>query len=210
MASRRTFLKWLSAIAGMFGLGVRPRTGSAAPPVSPQSNSLDAAVVAGLASAVLPSELGDAGFARVGREFSQWIGGYRAGVEVVHPYGSTELRTTGESPLNRWRDQLAALDQQARQQHQRGFTALTAEQRRDLVNAALAGDRTNRLPEPLDANHVALALVAWYFASPDAINRCYNAQIDRNQCRPLVNAPRQPLPLRDGRRGMGNGRERSS
>ena len=30
----------------------------------------------------------------------------------------------------------------------------------------------------------------------EATNLCYNAKIDRNQCRPLVNAPRQPLPIR--------------
>jgi hypothetical protein len=198
MLSRRTFISWLSGVGAALGLGVLAKDGSATPatPVLPgQSSSLDPAVVASLAAAVLPSELGESGFTRVGREFSEWIGAYRAGVELVHPYGSTQLRNTGESPLNLWRAHLAALDQQARQQHQRSFNALTVAQRRELVTAAISADRPNRLPDPLDGSHVALALMAWYFASPDAINRCYSARIDRNQCRPLVNAPRQPLPL---------------
>jgi hypothetical protein len=196
------FVSWLSAIAATLGVGARARTGSAASTshFGQQSGSLDPVVVASLAAAVLPSELGDDGFGRVGREFSQWISGYRAGVEVVHPYGSAELRNTGESPLNRWRGQLSALDQQARQQHQRAFAALTLAQRRDLVTAAIAADRATRMPDPLGANHVALALLSWYFASPDATDRCYHAQISRNQCRPLVNASRQPLPLANGGR----------
>lgn len=201
MVSRRTFVSWLSAVGALLGIVGRVRSAQgavAARNAGAQTSSLDPAVVAGLAAAILPTELGESNFSRVGREFSQWIDGYRAGVELVHPYGSADLRNTGESPLNRWRDQLSALDQQSRQQHQRAFTALTVAQRRDLVTAAVASDRTNRWPEPLGANHVALALLSWYFASPDAVNRCYSARIDRNQCRPLVNAPRQPLPLANG------------
>ena len=207
MVTRRGFVSWLSSLAAIVGLGTRAtRVSAASSEKSPQSNSLDPATIAALAAAVLPTELGADGFNRVGREFSQWIGAYRTGVELVHPYGSTELRNTGESPLNRWRGQLGALDEQARQRHQRPFSALSVVQRRDLVTAAIAADRPNRLPDPLDGSHVALALMAWYFATPDAINRCYNARIDRNQCRPLVNAARQPLPMADGRRATTDGR----
>ena len=199
MVTRRGFVSWLSGLAATIGLGARARRASAASRAEPpQPTSIDPATIAALAAVVLPTELGTDGFNRVGREFTQWIGRYRAGVELVHPYGSTELRNTGESPLNRWRSHLATLDQQARQQHQRAFTALTVVQRRDLVTSAIAADRPNRLPDALDGSHVALALMAWYFATPDAINRCYNARIDRYQCRPLVNAPRLPLPMADG------------
>lgn len=204
MLSRRTFVSWLSGLGAAFGVIGRSRPGlaveaSATGPI--QSNSLDAVLVARLGEVVLPTELGDAGVSRVAREFTQWIGGYRPGVEVVHPYGSSELRNTGESPAGRWRAQLATLEQESRQKHQRGFAALSIAQRRELVTAAISSERANRMPQPLDANHVALALVAWYFGSPDAIDRCYQAQIGRNQCRPLVNAPRQPLPLANRRPG---------
>lgn len=208
MLSRRTFVSWLSGLGAALGLGMRARSGDAKMPdaVAPeQAATLDSVMVTRLAEAVLPGELGDAGFGRVSRAFTQWVAEFRKGVELVHPYGSSNLRQTGESPAGRWRAQLAILDSEARRKHRRGFGSLTREQRRELVTAAVSTDRTNRMPEPLDANHVALALVSWYFATPDATDLCYRARIGRNQCRPLVNAPRQPLPLANARRETGDG-----
>ena len=209
MLSRRTFVSWLGGIGAAFGIGARARTGDARIAIAAnpeQAAPLDITTVTRLAEVVLPSELGDAGFTRVSRGFTQWINGYREGQELVHPYGSTEIRQTAASPAGRWRDQLAALDRDARAKHQRGFNALTRDQRREVVLGALGGERTNRMPEALDANHVALALVAWFFATPEASNLCYQSRIDRNQCRPLVNAPRQPLPLAgNGQRATGSG-----
>ena len=202
MLSRRTFVSWLGGIGAAIGIGARARTGDAqvANEASPeQATSLDLTSVTRLAEVVLPGELGDAGFARVSRGFNQWVAGYREGQELVHPYGSTNIQQTGATPAGRWRDQLVALDRDARAKHQRGFNALTRDQRREVVLAALGAERTNRMPEALDASHVALALVAWFFATPEASNLCYQSRIDRNQCRPLVNAPRQPLPLAGGR-----------
>ena len=213
MLSRRTFVSWLSGIGAALGFGVRTRPATAIAPagVSEQGTSLDAAVVRSIAEVVLPAELGNDGFARVSRAFATWAGGYRQGVELVHPYGSTQLRQTGESPVPRWRSQLIALDGDARVKHQRAFTALTRDQRREIITTIFAAERSNRLPDPLQANHVSLALLAWYFATPEASDLCYDAQIGRNQCRPLINAPRQPLPLANGgRRGTGDGRERAT
>jgi len=198
MLSRRTFVSWLGGIGAAFGIGARARTGEARVAIdeSPeQSATLDLTTVTRLAEVVLPGELGDDGFTRVSRGFTQWIGGYRQGAELVHPYGSTNIQQTGASPAGRWRDQLAALDRDARAKHQRGFNILARDQRRDVVLSALGAERTNRMPDALDANHVALALISWFFATPEASNLCYQSRIDRNQCRPLVNAPRQPLPL---------------
>ena len=210
MLSRRTFVSWLSGIGAALGFGVRARSASATEPAgaSEQDNPFDATILRSIAEVVLPAELGNDGFARVSRAFATWAGGYRQGVELVHPYGSTQLRQTGESPVPRWRAQLTALDRDARAKHQRGFTALTREQRREIITTIFAGERANRLPDPLQADHVSMALLAWYFASPEAVDLCYDARIGRNQCRPLVNAPRQPLPLKDGGRGTGVGRER--
>lgn len=208
MLSRRTFVSWMSGVGAALGFGVRARPTEAKSAAPEQGAPLDGAMVRGIAEVVLPTELGNDGFTRVSRAFTQWAGAYRQGVELVHPYGSTQLRQTGESPALRWKAQLIALDAQARERHQRGFAALTREQRRGLVMTVLASERATRLPDPVEANHVAMALMAWFFASPDATDLCHNARIGRNQCRPLVNAPRQPLPLRDGGRGTGDGRER--
>ena len=210
MTSRRTFVGWLSGLAAALGIGVRSRPAQAsAGHLTEQNSALDASILRGVADVVLPSELGSDGIARVSRSFTQWIGGYRPGVELVHPYGSAELRQTGESPIGRWRAQLAALERGAREKHRRAFAALTRDKRRELVMQAVADDRLNRLPDPLHANHVAMGLLAWYFASPDAADLCYNAKIGKNQCRPLVHAPRQPLPLRDGGRGNRDGSRRT-
>lgn len=202
MLSRRTFVGWISSLGAALGFGVRAREVEAKveAPAPEQASALDGGMVRGIAEVVLPAELGNDGFARVSRAFTQWVGAYRQGVELVHPYGSTQLRQTGESPAPRWKSQLTALDREAREKHQRGFAALTREQRRSQVMSAFASERATRLPDPAEANHVALALMAWFFASPDAVDLCYNARIGRNQCRPLVNASRQPLPL------AGNGR----
>jgi hypothetical protein len=206
MLSRRTFVGWLSSVGAALGFGVRAREveahGEAAAPR--QDAPLDSAIVRGIAEVVLPAELGNDGFARVSRAFTEWAAAYRQGVELVHPYGSTQLRQTSESPAPRWKSQLSALDRESRAKHQRGFAAITREQRRGLVMTAFASERATRLPDPVEANHVAMALMAWYFASPDAADLCYNARIGRNQCRPLVHSPRQPLPL------AGNGRSGAS
>lgn len=206
MLSRRTFVSWLSGLGAALGLGMRPRADDAKAlhaATPEQFPTLDNVLVTRLAEVVLPGELGDAGFSRVSRAFTQWVAGYRKGVELVHPYGSANIRLTGESPAGRWRAQLATLDGEARKKYRRGFAALARPQRKELVTATLAAERINRMPDPLDANHVALALVAWYFATPEATDLCYKARIGRNQCRPLVNAPRQPLPLATARRKPG-------
>jgi hypothetical protein len=201
MTSRRTFVSWLSSAAAALGFGVRARPAAARQldDSKEQAVALDGAMLRAIAQVVLPGEIGNDGINRMSRAFAQWIAAFRPGVELVHPYGSAQLRQTGESPVPRWRVQLAALDRTARERHRRSFTALTRDQRRELVVAALAQERTDRMPNPLTASHVALALVAWYYQTPEANDLCYNARIGRNQCRPLVNAPRQPLPLADSR-----------
>ncbi|HEX7120813.1 MAG TPA: gluconate 2-dehydrogenase subunit 3 family protein [Gemmatimonadaceae bacterium] len=197
--SRRMFVNWLGRCAAAVGLAPSlnaQRTASQrAEPQEPSPSSLDPEATQRLAEAVLPSEIGSDGAARVARGFRDWIAGYREGAELVHPYGSATIRYTGPSPLSRWRTQLAALDRDARTSHGRAFSALTVEERRALVRRALAGSRAQRLSDPLDAEHVALALMSWYFRSPEAADLCYRARIGRHQCRPLVNAPREPLPL---------------
>ena len=211
MLSRRTFVSWLSGVGAALGFGVRPRTAGATETVAPEQDApLDGEMVRGIAEVVLPAELGNDGFARASRAFTQWAATYRPGRELVHPYGSTQIRQTGESPAPRWKSQLTALDREARAKHQRGFSGLTREQRRVLVMAAFAAERANRLPDPLETDHVAMALMAWYFASPEAADLCYKARIGRNQCRPLINSPREPLPLAGNGRGKSDGRERSS
>lgn len=200
--SRRSFLSWLGGLAAASGLrsSVRAEAQPAisAPPggaTAGQGTGLDSTLLTALAEAVLPSELGDIDTARVSRAFARWAEGYRTGAELNHPYGSATIRFAGASPVVRWRSQLDALQQSARSRFSRSFDAASLDQRRELVRAALSGERVDRMPSPLSAGHVAIALLSWYFASPEATDLCYRARINANSCRPLSGAQREPLPL---------------
>jgi len=202
--TRRTFIGWLGSVGSAIGFGARTRLPGADPPADSQATTLDSSRVTRLGEAVLPTELGESGIGRVSRAFAQWAGNHRRGAELVHPYGSTNIRFTSESPVSRWRAQLDELDQAARARHRRVFSSLTPAQRREIVADALADDGGSRMPDPGGARHVALALLSWFFASPEATNLCYRARIDRNQCRPLVHSAREPLPLLSRASGTGD------
>lgn len=199
---RRSFVGWLGAIAAFVGLGARGRADAA--PVSTTAPAttdtqgtpgFDAATLTALAEVVLPSELGADGARKAARDFTRYVISYRKGAELLHPYGSARIAFTGDSPAPKWRGQLEGLQRDARTRHKRAFSALPAAERRALVNAALANERADRMPNAMGANHVALALVAWYFGTPDATDLCYGVRIAKNQCRPLVNSPKEPAKL---------------
>jgi hypothetical protein len=158
---------------------------------------LDAELLRALAVAVLPTEIGTEGVQRSADALQKWIAGYRAGAELNHGYGSARLRTTGADPSIRWALQLRTLDVDARRLHGAGFAALTADQRRDLVRAQLATERATNIPGDVGAaSHVALALLASFYGSPEATDLCYEATIAKNACRPLAQGTQRPVPLR--------------
>ena len=198
--TRRHFLGWLSAVVA--AAGWRPLR--AATPVAVADDqgapALPQELLLAVGVAVLPAELGRGGVERAVRAFSAWIAGYRPGAELLHPYGSADLSATPPSPAVLWRQQLAALDTAARAVHQRPFSALGAGDRQALVRQALSGARLSGMPAPLRAPHIAVALLSHFYASPEATDLCYEAAIRKNQCRPLVNSPREPVAIARGRR----------
>ena len=145
-----------------------------------------------LADAVLPSELGRAGIARAAADFRAWGAGYRESAELVHGYGTSRLRFAGPTPLTRWAAQLDALDAAARSAHNRAFRDLSRDDRLAIVRSALAKERVDRMPAVAQANHVAVALLAHFYDSPEALDLCYVAQIGKATCRPLAASPRAP------------------
>ena len=189
MISRRTFL---SSLAAALPLTVLVRRAHAAAVIHLQS---DPATLDALAAAILPSELGRAGIAKAARDFRDWGAKYHESAELVHGYGTSRLRSTGPTPLTRWTTQLDELEVQSRSTHQRRFSELTVAQRSDLVRAALQGQRLDRVPPIVDANHVAVALLAHFYDSSAANDLCYGAQIGRQTCRPLSASSRKPLPV---------------
>lgn len=197
--TRRHFLGWLSALAAA-GTSRPLRAAASVPPAEDQGTPpLPQELLAALGAAILPAELGQSGLDRALRGFATWIAGYRENAELLHPYGSAELETSPASPAGRWRQQLIALDTASRAVHQRPFVSLGIGERQVMVRQALEGVRLTGMPDPLRAPHVAVALLSHFYSSPDATDLCYQAEIRKNQCRPLVNSSGEPVPLRRGR-----------
>lgn len=152
--------------------------------------SLDRARLRALAEAVLPAELGSTGIESTVVAFSLWLDGYREGAELLHGYGTAEIRVTGPSPALRWAQQLDALGPT--------FPSLTIAERQTRIRAALGSGRFAGFP-PIDrAPHIAVGLMAFFYDSPAATDLCYEAVISRNSCRPLATSSRAPLPLARG------------
>lgn len=170
--------------------------GAGVSPTPPQPN---ATTLSALGDAVLPSELGRDGTGRAVADFQRWMDGYRPGAEANHGYGTGRIEQVAADPRATWTSQLVALDAEARRSGGGSFASLARERRQALVRTALAGERGESLPSPLAAKHVAVALVAHFYDSPAATDLCYDAQIGRQQCRPLASQQQRPVALR--RRG---------
>ncbi|HEY6826907.1 MAG TPA: hypothetical protein VI259_08615 [Gemmatimonadaceae bacterium] len=155
----------------------------------------DPATLDALALTVLPSRLGRAGITREAAAFRDWAAKYKESAELVHGYGTSRLRATGPTPLTRWTTQLDQLDADAQRLHQRRFRELNAADREQVVRDALKSERLDRIPAVVDANHVAVALLAHFYESPGAADLCYEAQIGRQTCRPLAAQASKPRPI---------------
>lgn len=191
--TRRSFLTWLSSAVPLtliarraHALSVDSLTGELAP----------TRTLVAVGEVVLPSELAAGGVVRVVGDFQRWLSGYREHAELVHGYGTSRIRFTGPSPATRWASQLDALDAAARRAHSRAFADLAVAERAALVRQALASERVDRMPSPMDASHVALALIAFFYESSEATDLCYEAAIGKQHCRPLGDSSKEPVALR--------------
>jgi Gluconate 2-dehydrogenase subunit 3 len=195
---RRSFLKLAGALAASAAVGCRlenrtPETQASA--AANRDTGFDRAILGAVGEVVLPSELGERGRdAAIGR-FIDWADGYDPVAEEMHGYGYADIRYLPPDPSPAWRAQLAALEILAQKTARKGFAALDAAQRRALLTTALQGHGGARLPAPLEASHVALALVAHWAASPEAWDLAWQAKITPASCRVLDDATPKPLPL---------------
>jgi len=172
---RRTLLRWLASAPG----ALRAQTASFP---GNQEHTLRA-----LAAVVLPSELGAAGLDRTATAFAQWVRDYRPGAEMEHGYGLTRLRNKPPSPAPVYLQQLESL--------RSALAASDVESRRHAVQSALQEAKITELPRTPDGRHVAADLMAFYFQSSDANDRCYRAAIGRDRCRGLPGSDQAPPPL---------------
>jgi hypothetical protein len=197
--SRRSFVVWLSTAVPV---AIVARRAHALSVDALSREPAPSRTLAALGAVVLPAELGAAGVARVVGAFQRWIAGYRENAELVHGYGTSRIRYTGPTPATRWATQLDTLDADARALARgRVFADLPSADREKVVRAALAAERLDRMPSVADASHVAIALLAFFYDSPEATDLCYQAQIGAQTCRPLSRSTQEPL--RIGRRPAG-------
>lgn len=198
---RRTFLR--SAVLGVTAAAL-PGSAEAQPHGSPSpaqrsraaTVALDPALLAALGDAVLPVSLGASGRGRAVAAFATWLAAYVPVAEQMHGYGDAELTYTRPDPGPGWRAQLDGLDRLARRLRRRGFVQLDLVGRIAVLDVALRDARGGPLPSsPLQADHIAVALLSHWAATSEAQDLAYGARIGAGQCRALADTPRRPLPL---------------
>ena len=150
-----------------------------------------------VAEAVLPAELGDDGIERAVASFERWSEGIEPVAELSHPYLVPEVRYSGPDPRPGWAAQLEGLEKECRSRYAKALGELDVPTRRALLARPL-GAAGPGLGSPASANHVALALMAHFFASPVATDLCYGRVIAKQQCRGLEGALGEPVALTGG------------
>ena len=174
--SRREVLKSLAVAPGLVQLPANRLSGGDA-------------TLAALADTVLPAE---AERKAALAAFLAWIDAYKPGADTDHGYGNTRIRATGPSPARDYPAQLAALDTAARGGGASSFAQATNDERRAIVEAAIADAKVERLPARPTGAHVATDLMGHYFNSSAANDLCYRAAIQRDACRGLAGSDVPP------------------
>ena len=197
-ADRRTFLKIAGALAATAASGCElqthiPATNGA--PGAERPTGFDRAILEALGEVVLPSELGSMGRDAAIGQFVIWADEYDPVAEEMHGYGYADIRYLPPDPSPAWRAQLAALELLAMKSHRKPFAALPRAEREELVTIAIRGHVSDRLPAPLDATHIAIALLAHWASSPDAWDLALGVKVVPASCRVLGDANAKPLPI---------------
>lgn len=193
---RRDFLKKSAAAAAALGISGTEAAAS-------QANVPPAETLRAIGAVVLPvADLGSDGADRVVTDFEAWIDGFEPVAEMPHGYlnrGLANIRYGPPHPGPRWAAQIEALELEADKRHQSTFAELSIEDRRALIQGQLGRDELGRLPSPGQARHVAVGLMAFFYAGSEATDLCYRASIGRFKCRGLGTLGREPRPLAEGR-----------
>jgi hypothetical protein len=188
---RRVLLQLLGATIGSARVPIRVRAQAPTP--------ADQARIRSIAEAVLPEEIGAAEQDNVVTAFMTWLRDYKAGADTDHGYGMTRLRRLPASPAAKYPAQIEALETAARARG-KSFGDLPRDERRAILEAAIAGAKIERLPGRPDGGHIATDLMGFYFNSIEANDLCYRASIGRDLCRGLDGSSERPAPLPRGGR----------
>jgi len=205
--SRRHFLRVAGAVAAGAAASATAATVACAPATEGDrpaaagrgarraATALDRRTLEALGEVVLPGALGAAGRKAAVDAFVAWVDDYEPVAEEMHGYGYADIRYLPPDPAPNWRAQLEGLDLLARRTRRVAFADCDAAARQALVATALAGVRAPRLPDPLGAPHVAVALLAHWTASPAARDLAFGVQLGAGTCRSLDGVTARPLPL---------------
>lgn len=204
--ARREFLKTAGVLAfGTAAVGTTAGCNVKEPSVTTADDhgaervrGFDRALLDAMSAAVLPESLGADGVRAATDRFVAWADGYDPVAEEMHGYGYSDVRFLPADPAPAWRAQLQALDLLALKTSRTSFAQLPLDRRRALLGVALRAERGERLPSPLAARHVALALLSHWSTGPDAWNLALGAQVNPLTCRTLGDATKRPLPLAGG------------
>ena len=147
--------------------------------------------------AVLPAELGAEGRERAVAAFDRWSDGLEPVAELAHPYLVPETRYSDPDPRPGWAAQLEGIEKECRARFGKALGDLDVPARQRLL-AGPVGAAGPGLGAPANANHIAVALMAHFFASPAATDMCYRRTIARQQCRGLDGAAAEPAALGAG------------
>ena len=191
---RRTFLKHSAAALSAASLGAEDAI-AAHPTELPRA--LDATLLRAVGDTVLPEAIGPNGREVAVGAFELWLSDFQPVAELRHPYGGWEISYGPPDPEPGWSAQLEALDILAEARWGALFASLSADRRREILSEQM-GAPTNSFPAPGRAQHVAVALMAHYFTSADAVDRCYGVRITKLECRSIDDVGRRPEPLREG------------
>lgn len=187
---RRTFLKRSGAAVSAAALsGCGPDHGRS--DSAERRARLDPTILRAVAAVVLPGELGASGREAAVGSFERWAMEYQPVAELNHGYGTSEIRYGPPDPVPSWQAQLAALELEANARTGGSFAALDTGARLELLERQDL-DAGSGLPSPLRARHVAVALMAHWFGSADAVDRCYGQRIAERTCRGIQTAPAEP------------------
>jgi hypothetical protein len=188
---RRTFLKRSSvAISAAALAGCAPQTDSGGADAT-AADRLHEALLHALAEVVLPGELGAEGRRQAVVAFQAWAYAYEPVAELNHGYGTSLVRYSPADPVPGWQAQLEALDLESRARVGTGFADMAPAGRAELVRHGLT-DQGGTLPDPLQARHVAVALLAHWSASPQAVDLCYGRLVSPRTCRGIAETSALP------------------
>jgi len=190
---RRRFLK---ASAGVVSGLALTSCGEESPEIAQAAPGLDRTTLDALARIALPyGALGDAGTLRAVDEFLAWLDGFEPVAERDHGYGTSDVAYGPPHPAPLWASQLEALNLEADKRYATPYAMLDPTRQRQVLEHQLPQHLTDELPYAGAAPHIAIGLIAWYYATPDANDLVLQARVGKQMCRGLDSAPRKPEPL---------------